>query len=217
MVLRGPIELVLDEALRRGVFDLPAPEFFEDDPEVASVIVAGYSVEGGGASRIPDRYMDQAYKTKLLLNRTPNIASGGRSEAFASAYPVRVRNYRVLEVDGPGPFAVFTNGNDGLLKAMLRGRRLWNVVTMGGGIREVDLRESRKNPAFNRYLELRDAGQLNGMTLGEAVALAEALIGENIRLAGDDLGVGGQIDIATITREHGLQWVPQHDPALKAR
>ena len=45
--------------------------------------------------------------------------------------------------------------------------------------------------------------------------LSRPLVRENIALAGDDLGIGGQVDIATITRPARFQWIQGHDPSQR--
>ena len=45
--------------------------------------------------------------------------------------------------------------------------------------------------------------------------LSWPLVRENIALAGDDLSIGGQVDIATITRPARFQWFQGHDPSQR--
>lgn len=99
---------------------------------------------------------------------------------------------------------------------MLAGKSHRMIMTRTRDIREIDLTELSKDPAMSMYFDLRDRGQLDSMSLEQAVDLAFALIRANIRLAGDDLGIGGHVDIATITRQQGFQWVPGHDPTASA-
>jgi len=219
-VYEGYLEHRLGTAIDEGIIKVLAADFFDDDQEIASVLLGGYHLVKGGQppSKIPDRYLDEAYKIKYLSRPTPSI-EGGRSVLgpFNSAYSVPVRQYYVLEVAGPGPFVIFTNGNDHLLKAILHGKQSWPILTSKDRLREVDLRSVSEDPEMKSYFELKNRGQLDSMSLAQAVKLADSLIEENIRLAGDDLGIGGQVDIATITRMEGFRWVPEHDPAIKLR
>jgi hypothetical protein len=92
------------------VLHVPSPNFFEDDQGIASVLIAGYElVKGGPPSMIPDRYLTRAYKLKYLSRRQPSIDGGGRVGFFNSVYSEVVRDYFVLDVSDPGPFAILTN------------------------------------------------------------------------------------------------------------
>ena len=193
---------------------MPPADFFEDDQEIASVLIAGYElIKGGPPSMIPDRYMTRAYKVKYLSRRAASIDGGGPVQTYNRVYSDVVRDYSVLDVSDPGPFAIITNGNDQLLRAMLLGRRSYSIITTNGGLKDVDLRSIEDNPDLNSFFALKNRGQLDSISLAQAVKLADALIRENIALAGDDLGIGGHVDIATITRQDGCQWIQRHDPS----
>jgi hypothetical protein len=175
-------------------------------------------VTGGAEAKIPDRYMDEAYKIKYLWGRRANIKGGSRMKTFNNAYAVRLRQYHVLDVDGTGPFAIFTNGADVVLRAILRGNENSSFFSsLTQRVVEVNLRETKKQTALRTYYKLRGTDELDSMSLKEAVELADALIAENIRLAGADLGIGGQVAIATITRDRGFQWVEGHDPFVRLK
>jgi hypothetical protein len=215
-IYEGVLESRLSTAIQKGVLDVPPADFFDDDQEIASVLIGGYElVKAGPPTTIPDRYLAHAYKVKYLSRREASIHGGGPVDIFNRVYSERVRNYSVLNVSDPGPFAIFTNGNDQLLKAMLLGRRSWPIVKIDRRIRDVDLKAIEDDPDLNSFLAMKNRGQVDSVSLAQAIKLADALIRENIRLAGDDLGIGGQVDIATITRQEGFQWVTGHDPASK--
>jgi hypothetical protein len=82
-------------------------------------------------------------------------------------------------------------------------------------IHTVALASIRETPPIKRFLELRDSHSLNMLKLSEAVALADALISQVEDAAGTELGIGGQVDIATIETKKGFTWVPGHEPARK--
>jgi len=73
------LEQRLTTAIGMGVLDVPPAEFFEDDQEIASVLIAGYElVKGGPPSMIPDRCLTRAYKVKYLSRREANIKAAVR-------------------------------------------------------------------------------------------------------------------------------------------
>lgn len=212
-IYRDVLEHQLESAIDGGLIQLPAVDFFEDDPQVASVLIAGYSVvTGSKEAKIPDRIMERATKIEYYSRPNPNIRGGEPTHVLNRTYANVVRDYNVLEVDGSGPFAIFLNGMDGLVRGILRGRRQWYMTDPS---REVDLTGAAKDPAIKAYFQLRNSNQLNTMSLKQAVELSDALIRQSIQLAGDDFGIGGQIDIATITAREGFRWVHGHDPANK--
>jgi 20S proteasome alpha/beta subunit len=186
-------------------------KFFDDDTDVASLLIGGYSVSTGDPA-LPDHYFEKAFKLSILTTPSPSIEEGNGVAAYNQPNSEVLRRYQVLDVHGPGPFAIFTNGNDQLLKSILAHRRTIFLLTSRGMLREISLTELSREEALNTYFELREGNQLDAMSLEQAVRLADALIRINIELAGTDLGIGGQVDIATITREDGFRWVPGHSP-----
>jgi hypothetical protein len=188
-------------------------KFFKDDTDVASLLIGGYSVSTGEPA-LPDRYFEKAFKLSILTAPSPSIISESRDgiAAYNQPHSEVLRKYQVLDVHGPGPFAIFTNGNDQLLKSILAHRRTFFLLTPRGMLREISLTDLSHEDALNTYFELREGNQLDAMSLTQAVRLADSLIRINIELAGTDLGIGGQVDIATITRGDGFRWVPGHSP-----
>jgi hypothetical protein len=63
-----------------------------------------------------------------------------------------------------------------------------------------------EQPVMLKYYRLKAAHKLDEMTLAEAVELARALVDATIRFAPADYGVGGPIDVATVTPQ-GFTWV----------
>jgi Proteasome subunit len=135
------LQLQLSAAIDRGLINLPQLDSFEDDPEIASVLMGGYGyVQGGGVSKIPDYYIDQASKIKYM-------SRGSQISRYNSVYTNVVRNYFSPEIAGPVRFSLFTNGNDQLLTAMLRGRQKWSITTITHSFRtDVDLRGAQADP-----------------------------------------------------------------------
>jgi hypothetical protein len=188
-------------------------KFFDDDLDVASLLIGGYSASTGEPA-VQDRHFEKAFKLRILPAPSPSVISESGDAVVANDQPhsEELRRYRVLDVHGAGAFAIFTNGNDELLKSILAHRRTIFLLTPRGMLREISLTELSREEALNTYFELREGNQLDAMSLTQAVSLADALIRINIELAGADLGIGGQVDIATITREEGFRWVPGHSP-----
>ena len=201
----------LETAIYGSIAQTAAGEFFEDDTRVASLLIGGYSLLRGEPV-LPDRYFEKAFKVSILTAQSPDIEGRGEIAAFNRPHSELLRSYRVLDVHGTGPFAVFTNGNDELLKSMLAHRRAFFLLTPRGTLREIDLTGLSRDEAMNTYFELREGNRLDSMSLKQAVRLADSLIRTNIELAGADLGIGGQVDIATITREGGFKWISAHVP-----
>jgi hypothetical protein len=61
-------------------------------------------------------------------------------------------------------------------------------------------------PAMLRYYRLKATHKLDDMTLADAVELARLLVKATIEFAPNDYGVGGPVDVATVTPE-GFNWV----------
>ncbi|HEY1678303.1 MAG TPA: hypothetical protein VGG04_11380 [Candidatus Sulfotelmatobacter sp.] len=205
------LSLQLETAIYGAAAKMPPGEFFADDTDVASLLIGGYSVLKGEPA-LPDRYFEKAFKLSVLTAPGPSIAGGDGLGAYNQPHSEVLRRYRTLDVHGPGPFAIFTNGNDQLLKSMLAHRKTFFLLTPRGLLREISLENLDREEALNTYFELRDGNQLDSISLTQAVRLADSLIRINIELAGADLGIGGHVDIATITREDGFRWVPGHSP-----
>ncbi len=186
--------LALTMDLSRGLA-LGTASPLADGGSIGTVVVAGYSKVG---SR--QHLQMEAYKLKLevatQIGPTPNVS-------LHASDPTIVRRYWAPDLEH-APFALFTNGNAQVVLAIL-------------GSQSPQFEASRKLPAIGKYFALGNDGKLNEMTLEEAIALAEALINESIRIAGDKLGIGGQIDIATITLDNGFRWVPGHEPDKKRK
>lgn len=185
-------------------FDAASP--MDDGGTMATVIVAGYSKTNAGPG-IPEHPVAEGYKINIIV-QTEN---GHLSPGDASI----IRTHWV--VGNPSThFELFTNGNDALIKPILRGTKQdWTVVGSDGRLLTVDLRAIRANPAIKTYLDLDASHQLEQMSLQQAVEFADALISENIRAAGKALAIGGQVDVATITPDKGFAWVPGHEPQKK--
>jgi hypothetical protein len=58
-----------------------------------------------------------------------------------------------------------------------------------------------------RYYRLKRDGKLNDLTLRDAVRIAELVIKATEQLAPTESGVGGPIDIATLTAARGVTWI----------
>ncbi len=201
----------LESAIYGATKKMAPGKFFEDDTDVASLLIGGYS-GSTGESALLDRYFEKAFKLNILSAPGHSIADGNGVAVYNQPNSEVLRRYRVLDIHGPGPFAIFTNGNDQLLKSILAHRRTFFLLTPRGMLREISLTDLSREDALNTYFELREGNQLDAMSLTQGVRLADALIRINIELAGTDLGIGGQVDIATITREDGFRWVPGHSP-----
>lgn len=192
----------------------PEPSPLDDGETIGSLIVVGYSKTQAGPG-IPEHPVLAGYKVNINTKVEVRSHSGRISTAYSAAQPTQIRSYLIIG-EGAG-FAIFTDGNDGLIKPTLEGTRpdwtFWPDWTDKAVT--VNLQSIRANPAIKKYLQLKNNGNLESMTLEEAVDLANALISENIRVAGSELGIGGQVDIATITAEKGFSWVPGHSPDKK--
>ena len=201
----------LEKAIYGAAKKMASGKFSEDDTDVASLLIGGYSVSTGEQA-LPEHYFEKAFKLNILTTPRSSIEEGNGVAAYNQPNSEVLRRYQVLDVHGPGPFVIFTNGNDQLLKSILAHRRTFFLLTPRGMLREISLTDLSREDALNTYFELREGNQLDAMSLTQAVRLADALIRINIELAGTDLGIGGQVDIATITREDGFRWVPGHSP-----
>ncbi len=71
-----------------------------------------------------------------------------------------------------------------------------------------------RTPIMRRYYASKQNGTLNQFTLQEGVSLAEELVQATIDLAPASAGVGGPIDIATVTKT-GIHWI-QHKANAEA-
>lgn len=60
------------------------------------------------------------------------------------------------------------------------------------------------------FYERKQKGHLDDYTLAEAVELARELVAVTIRLAPPDAGVGGPIDVLTLTKD-GVHWVQRKE------
>lgn len=182
---------ILEMDLIQGLI-LPAASPYRDGGTIATVIVAGYSQLG-------NRKVLEAYKLKL--DAATEVNQMGTASLFPGD-PTIVRRYWAPILDH-APFAIFTNGNDQVAQGIL------DMMPQSDA--------SVRIPAIASYIDLRQTGKLNDMTIEEAIALADALIGESIRIAGRALGIGGQIDIAVITPDGAFRWQAGHDPASKTK
>jgi hypothetical protein len=180
---------ILTRRLQDGLFSTSTSEF-SDGGNIATFIVAGYSWVGRTRGL-------EAYKLALGAAAHTGSAFGARLEARE---PTLTRAYRAPWIE-QARFAVFVNGNAQVALGILEG--------------DPQSEASLKIPAIAQYHALRRQGKLDEMNLEHAVALAEALVGESIRIAGRALGIGGQIDIARITPDEGFAWVPGHEPERK--
>jgi hypothetical protein len=201
----------LQLAIDRGMFEPPQEDVFEDDPEIAAILVAGYHIIEGGHG-IPERYMARGQKVRFVKSTVEDIRGSGYRALHSIVSAIPAKDYGVLEVNGPGGFSIFTNGNDTILKSILRGNKSTGSPTISGSFITRDLAHTHELPAIKTYLQMRASRTLDAMTLKQAVELSDVLINEVIRLAGDELGIGGHVDIATITRQQGFEWVPGHSP-----
>ena len=206
-----------------------------DGGPVATLLVAGYSTPPGDATnwRIEAYKLSIGVTTEITVPGTSTLQMRGRSASkpFNGVYlsadmPGYVKTYFV-PYGATVPFALFTNGNDQVVQAIVASdtqtedSQYWKL---GPATKEISrqafgegLKASRRDPAIARYLELSRQSSLDSMNLDEATSLAEALLRESIAIAGQYLGIGGQIDVAQITHDNGFRWVPGHNPENKAR
>jgi len=187
------------------------PSPLDDGETIASLIVVGYSKTTTGPG-VPEHHVLAGYKVNINTRVEVKSTSGRVWAEYSAAEPTKVRSYFIIGDDAP--FAIFSDGNDLLMKPILEGTRPDYLIFTDKAL-TVDLQSIRANPAIKKYLQLKNSGNLDLMTLEEAVDLASALITENIRVAGSELGIGGQVDIATITTEKGFGWVPGHSSDKK--
>ena len=192
---------------------LGQPSPLDDGETIASLIVVGYGkfVAGPGS---PEHSLLAGLKLNINVRAAIYLTEGQTFVTYDAAEPTIIRSYRAVG-DGP-PFALFTDGNDRLMKPILEGKQRDFVIFTDRAL-TVDLRSIRANPSINKYLQRKEAGTLDSMNIEEAIALANALISENIRVAGRELGIGGQVDIATITLDKGFKWVSGHEPNKKVQ
>jgi hypothetical protein len=178
---------------------LESPPALADGGQLGTMVIAGYS---NLSTTQNDLRMVEGYKLKLEVA----IQIGPTQHAsLTTSDPTITKVYWGMTdshmPDATVPFAIFANGNAQVALSILTG--------------DATFRESRNLPPVKKFIELDTQGKLSSMTLPEAVALADSLIAESIHLKGTELGIGGQIDIATITRESGFQWEPGHEPSRK--
>jgi hypothetical protein len=166
---------------------------YDDGGTIAWLLTAGYE------DPMIDEKRPGIEAHKIGLNVSIAARNGGAS--LMPADPVEAHSYKARHWD-TAKFSMIFNGNAQVIHAIL-----------GGDPR---FEPSRHVPGIERYFELRNQGKLDSITLDEEVKLAEALIGETIRIAGAQFGVGGQIDIATMTPSAAFQWVTGHDPKSKS-
>jgi len=189
----GLLGRILMGDLARGMSSVQVSEF-SDGGNIATVVWVGYAPSGPGG-----RLLLEAYKFGMAvatsIGPTPNP-----SARLMANEPTIIRSFWTLE-SREAPFGLFTNGNAQVAVGILTGNP------------QSDL--SLQVPAIAKYRELRAQGKLNDMSLDEAIALADALINESIRIDGRALGIGGQVDIAVITPDQGFRWVPGHEPERK--
>jgi hypothetical protein len=198
---------------------------------LATLLVAGYT-----EANDPSVTETEAYKLGLAIGEdvampgTLTFQSRGQelSTSFNGIYlhpelPIFLKTYLIVD-PAHDPFALFTNGNAQVVRAILADdpsveqMEFW-AMGPSNKLRFEDFRKhvaaTRQVKAIARYLELSRRGELGALTLPEATDLANALVEQSIKVAGDQLGIGGQIDMAQITIKNGFRWVPGHDPALK--
>jgi hypothetical protein len=165
---------------------------YDDGGTVAWLLTAGYDDSMIGEKR-PGI---EAHKMGLNVS----IAASNGGPMLVPSDPVEAHSYKAWHWD-TAKFSMIFNGNAQVIHAIVDGNPRFEA--------------SRNVPAIARYFELRSQNKLDSITLEEEVNLAEALIAETIRIAGPQLGVGGQVDIATMTPNTVFQWVSGHDPKSK--
>lgn len=177
------------------------PRLLSDGCRLATLIVAGFAESPPwNLDNLEVTYEAEAYKSGLDLATVIGPTGAVRFEGTA---PTVLRRYR-YPIPSTGPFGMILNGNGQIVR----------------GILETDhpaLADSRRVPEIAHYLSLVGSRELETMTLDAANGLAKALIEESIRIAGRELGIGGQVDIANVTTSDGFRWVKGHEPDRKTR
>jgi hypothetical protein len=166
---------------------------YDDGGTIAWLLTAGY------VDSMIDEKRPGIEAHKIGLN--VSIAAGNGVAMVMPSDPVEAHSYKAWHWDR-AKFSMIFNGNAQVIHAIVGGDPRFEPSRHVGGIA--------------RYFELKSQNKLDSITLDEEVKLAEALIAETIHIAGPQLGVGGQIDIATMTPTAGFQWVKGHDPKWKS-
>lgn len=84
------------------------------------------------------------------------------------------------------------------------GQKLIPHIILGADVASDD--PHTRTPVLLRFYQLKRMHRLNEFTLKDAVLLAREMVQATIDLSNEDAGVGGPIDIATIT-QGGVRWI----------